>query len=169
MKSILALAATKSGPRLHISFPLIDVQACLDHIFEAKTASCLVNPRAAHETTLLINPGCYDFERRKLSFNLSHGSIVVPSKRMNLAVVGAGPAGLSCAATAAARGHKVTLFERDDKVGGQFNLAKVYHLSLLDSAYQILFSFSAFQEKKNSMKRFVTSRNSSNSKMSIYN
>lgn len=82
------------------------MQACLDHIFVNKKASCLVNPLAANETELVLNP-------------------VPKSRQMNIAVVGAGPAGLACATTAAQRGHKVTLFERSGAIGGQFNLAKV--------------------------------------------
>ncbi len=78
-------------------------QACLDHIFERKTASCLVNPRACHETVR-------SFAR------------VARGKR--IAVVGAGPAGLACATTAAARGHQVTLFESSEELGGQFRLAR---------------------------------------------
>jgi 2,4-dienoyl-CoA reductase (NADPH2) len=78
-------------------------QACLDHIFSLQLASCLVNPRACHETELLIIPA-----RRK----------------QHLAVVGAGPAGLSCAVTAALRGHRVTLFEKDDRIGGLLNVAR---------------------------------------------
>ncbi|MBO0769180.1 MAG: NADPH-dependent 2,4-dienoyl-CoA reductase [Solirubrobacterales bacterium] len=81
-------------------------QACLDHTFVNKTASCLVNPRACHETELVYEP-------------MSR----LVSKR--IAVVGAGPAGLAAATVLAKRNHKVTLFEADDKIGGQFNLAKV--------------------------------------------
>jgi 2,4-dienoyl-CoA reductase (NADPH2) len=78
-------------------------QACLDHIFNGKLTSCLVNPRACHETTLSIT---------KAEF---------PKK---VAVVGAGPAGMACATTAAERGHDVTLFDAADRIGGQFNIAK---------------------------------------------
>jgi 2,4-dienoyl-CoA reductase (NADPH2) len=78
-------------------------QACLDHTFGGRITSCLVNPRACHETELNYDPAAY------------------PKK---LAVVGAGPAGLSFATAAAQRGHVVTLFEASDEIGGQFNLAK---------------------------------------------
>ncbi len=78
-------------------------QACLDHVFKAKKASCLVNPRAGRETELVLT---------------------VASVRRKVAVVGAGPAGLAAATTAAKRGHLVTLFEADDRIGGQFNYAK---------------------------------------------
>ena len=78
-------------------------QACLDQIFSLQTASCLVNPRACHETEIKIIP-----VRRK----------------QHLAVVGAGPAGLSCAVTAALRGHRVTLFEKENKIGGLLNVAR---------------------------------------------
>ena len=78
-------------------------QACLDQVFLNKTASCLVNPRACQETQLLYQ------------------SI---DKGKRLAVVGGGPAGLAFAATAAERGHEVTLFEKSEELGGQFNLAK---------------------------------------------
>ena len=78
-------------------------QACLDHTFRNIRASCLVNPRACHETELLLRP------------------TASPKK---VAVVGAGPAGLSYAVTAASCGHQVTLFEASDRIGGQFNMAK---------------------------------------------
>jgi 2,4-dienoyl-CoA reductase (NADPH2) len=77
-------------------------QACLDHVFSAKLTSCLVNPRACHETELEIKPA---------------------ARRKRLAVVGAGPAGLAFSCTAAERLHEVTLFESSDRIGGQFNLA----------------------------------------------
>ncbi|MEY8843001.1 FAD-dependent oxidoreductase [Cribrihabitans sp. XS_ASV171] len=79
-------------------------QACLDHTFGGKLTSCLVNPRACHETELVISP------------------VTAPRR---VAVVGAGPAGLSTAITAAGRGHRVTLFDRANEIGGQLNMAKV--------------------------------------------
>ncbi len=78
-------------------------QACLDHTFSHKITSCLVNPRACHETQLLVRPA---------------------TAKKRIAVVGAGPAGLSFAVTAAQRGHRVTLFEASSEIGGQFNVAK---------------------------------------------
>ncbi|MBE1297603.1 MAG: FAD-dependent oxidoreductase [Rhodobacteraceae bacterium] len=78
-------------------------QACLDHTFGGKLTSCLVNPLACHETELVIEPA--ELER-------------------SIAIVGAGPAGLSTALTAAQRGHKVTLFDKADEIGGQLNMAK---------------------------------------------
>ncbi|MGY0563811.1 MAG: oxidoreductase, partial [Paraglaciecola chathamensis] len=78
-------------------------QACLDHVFEGKMTSCLVNPRACHETELSILP---------------------TQTPKNIAVIGGGPAGLAAAKTAAERGHKVTLFDSADELGGQFNIAK---------------------------------------------
>ena len=78
-------------------------QACLDHVFEQKVASCLVNPRAGHETELRYLPA---------------------PRRKRIAVVGGGPAGLACATIAASRGHEVTLYEASQAVGGQFNLAR---------------------------------------------
>ncbi len=78
-------------------------QACLDHIFTDRIASCLVNPKACHETEFAAAP---------------------PLKKLKVAVVGAGPAGLACAITAAERGHYVQLFEASGEVGGQLNLAR---------------------------------------------
>jgi 2,4-dienoyl-CoA reductase (NADPH2) len=77
-------------------------QACLDHTFANQRASCLVNPRACHETELVYAP---------------------TARRKRIAVVGAGPAGLSAATVAAQRGHAVTLFDAADRIGGQFNVA----------------------------------------------
>ncbi|KAA3613773.1 MAG: NADPH-dependent 2,4-dienoyl-CoA reductase [Calditrichaeota bacterium] len=77
-------------------------QACLDHVFARKQATCLVNPRACYETELNYYPA---------------------DKKKNIAVIGAGPAGLSFACVAAIRGHSVTLFESSDKIGGQLNMA----------------------------------------------
>ncbi|MEW9799108.1 FAD-dependent oxidoreductase [Alteromonas sp. CYL-A6] len=78
-------------------------QACLDHVFNGKLTSCLVNPRACHETELVITPA---------------------SSKKHIAIVGAGPAGLAAAVTAAQRGHRVTLFDAAEEIGGQFNIAK---------------------------------------------
>jgi 2,4-dienoyl-CoA reductase (NADPH2) len=82
-------------------------QACLDHVFEQKTASCLLNPRACHET---IYP----------TFNVNNA--LKTGKKV--AVVGAGPAGLSCATELAQMGHRVHLFDAASEIGGQFNMAK---------------------------------------------
>jgi 2,4-dienoyl-CoA reductase (NADPH2) len=83
-------------------------QACLDHIFVNKLTSCLVNPRACHETELVYRP-------------LSE----LKAKRKRIAVVGAGPAGLTAATVAAERGHEVHLFDAASEIGGQLNMAKV--------------------------------------------
>ncbi len=78
-------------------------QACLDHIFSMKIASCLVNPRACHETELIFKES---------------------GSPKQIAVIGAGPAGLSFAIYAASRGHQVKIFESSNQIGGQFNIAK---------------------------------------------
>ena len=78
-------------------------QACLDHVFQKKRASCLVNPRACHETELVIKPA---------------------TTTKSVCVIGAGPAGLAAATTAAQRGHSVTLIDSASEIGGQFNMAK---------------------------------------------
>ncbi|MFO6379639.1 NAD(P)-binding protein, partial [Pseudomonas aeruginosa] len=78
-------------------------QACLDHTFGGKLTSCLVNPRACHETELNYIP---------------------TTRPKKIAVVGAGPAGLAAATVAAERGHRVSLFDAAGEIGGQFNVAK---------------------------------------------
>ncbi|MHA6203303.1 oxidoreductase [Dyella soli] len=78
-------------------------QACLDHVFQNRRASCMVNPRACHETELRITPA---------------------TTRKRFAVIGAGPAGLACASTLAERGHQVTLVDQAGEIGGQFNVAR---------------------------------------------
>ncbi|MEH6345273.1 MAG: NADPH-dependent 2,4-dienoyl-CoA reductase [Bermanella sp.] len=78
-------------------------QACLDHVFSGKLTSCLVNPRACHETEIIVKD---------------------TTAKKKLAVIGAGPAGLAFATTAASRGHDVTLYDGASEIGGQFNVAK---------------------------------------------
>ena len=87
----------------HINTCIACNQACLDHVFENRMATCLVNPRACNETELRIKPA---------------------AQRKHYAVVGAGPAGLAAATTLAERGHAVTLFDAANEIGGQFNMAK---------------------------------------------
>ena len=96
-------AKAKAGDRAGINICIACNQACLDHYFIGQPASCVVNPRAGRETQLVYAPA---------------------RAKKRVAVVGGGPAGLSCAAVAAERGHEVVLFERSGELGGQFNLAK---------------------------------------------
>jgi 2,4-dienoyl-CoA reductase (NADPH2) len=93
----------REGRRDEINVCIACNQACLDHVFVNRKASCLVNPRACRETELVYRP------------------TATPRR---IAVVGAGPAGLACATVAAQRGHHVTLFDAAPEIGGQFNLAK---------------------------------------------
>ncbi|MBA0128302.1 NADPH-dependent 2,4-dienoyl-CoA reductase [Haloechinothrix sp. YIM 98757] len=97
------VAKTEQGRADEINTCIACNQACLDHTFQLKTATCLVNPRAGNETELAVR-------------------MVGTPKRV--AVVGAGPAGLAASTTLAQRGHHVTLYEAADEIGGQFNLAK---------------------------------------------
>ncbi|WP_172729395.1 NADPH-dependent 2,4-dienoyl-CoA reductase [Kluyvera cryocrescens] len=97
------LSKAQSGRADEINTCIGCNQACLDQIFVGKVTSCLVNPRACHETKMPIVPA---------------------TKSKNLAVVGAGPAGLAFAINAASRGHQVTLFDANAEIGGQFNIAK---------------------------------------------
>jgi 2,4-dienoyl-CoA reductase (NADPH2) len=92
-----------AGRRREINVCIACNQACLDHVFENRRATCLVNPRACYETELVVEPA---------------------TRRRRIAVVGAGPAGLACATTAAERGHAVVLFEQAADIGGQFNMAR---------------------------------------------
>ncbi len=94
-------AAAQRGERINTCIACN--QACLDHVFENARASCLLNPRACHETEIVVTPA---------------------TARKRIAVVGAGPAGLACATTLAERGHAVTLFDAAAEIGGQFNMAK---------------------------------------------
>ncbi len=112
----------KAGESQAINVCIACNQACLDQIFVNKTASCMVNPRACHETDLVYQTA-------------------MEPKRIG--VVGAGPAGLAFAAVAAERGHRITLFEKSAELGGQFNLAKAipgkeeYHLTIQYFKYQL--------------------------------
>jgi len=93
----------KAGRSERINTCIACNQACLDHVFLNQRASCMVNPRACYETELRITPA---------------------TTRKRVAIVGAGPAGMACAATLAERGHDVTLIESASEIGGQFNYAK---------------------------------------------
>ncbi|KTC65390.1 2,4-dienoyl-CoA reductase FadH (plasmid) [Legionella adelaidensis] len=99
----LFVEKAKSGEQNSINVCIACNQACLDLVFQNQQATCLVNPRAANETQLI------------------YSAVRQPKK---IAVVGGGPAGLAFAAVAAERGHEVTLFEKNNVLGGQFNLAK---------------------------------------------
>ncbi len=99
------VAKADRGDDAHINTCIACNQACLDAIFSGKLTSCLVNPYACHETLMPLVP-------------------VDAADAKTIAVVGAGPAGLAAATTAARRGHKVTLFDAADEIGGQFNIAK---------------------------------------------
>jgi 2,4-dienoyl-CoA reductase (NADPH2) len=94
---------SESGREDEINTCIACNQACLDHVFKNKTSSCLVNPKACHETELVS---------RKTD------------KVKSIAVVGAGPAGMAFSTEAAKRGHQVTLFDAAKEIGGQFNMAK---------------------------------------------
>lgn len=93
----------RSGRSDRINTCIACNQACLDHVFQNRRASCLVNPQACHETELIIAPATI---------------------RKRVAVIGAGPAGLACASTLGERGHEVTLIDAAAEIGGQFNYAK---------------------------------------------
>jgi len=93
----------RSGHSERINTCIACNQACLDQLSKNRRAGCLVTPRACHEPELRIEPA---------------------SVRKRIAVIGAGPAGMACASTLGERGHQVTLFDRADEIGGQFNLAR---------------------------------------------
>ncbi|QTN23017.1 NADPH-dependent 2,4-dienoyl-CoA reductase [Rhizobacter sp. AJA081-3] len=97
------VAKAKAGRNSDINTCIACNQACLDHTFQLKIASCLVNPRAGHETELILQR---------------------TAAKKRFAVVGAGPAGLAAATTLAERGHEVHLFDAAAQIGGQFNMAK---------------------------------------------
>ena len=97
------VAKAQAGQAAMIAPCIACNQACLDHTFSGKMSSCLVNPRACHETDLVLSPA------------------IAPK---TVAVVGAGPAGLSTALALAERGHKVSIFDKASEIGGQLNMAK---------------------------------------------
>ena len=97
------ISKTREGRTAEVNVCIACNQACLDYIFSGRVATCLVNPKAGREI---------EFDQP------------APALKKRVAVVGAGPAGLACATTAAERGHQVTLFEAGVKIGGQLNLAR---------------------------------------------
>ena len=97
------VAKAEQGQDAAINTCIACNQACLDHLFSGHTASCLVNPFAGHETQMPLRPA---------------------ARAKNIAVIGAGPAGIAFADTAARRGHRITLIDRQSRIGGQLNLAK---------------------------------------------
>jgi 2,4-dienoyl-CoA reductase (NADPH2) len=110
----------KEGRAHEINTCIACNQACLDHTFKAKRATCLVNPRAVYETELVIRP---------------------TSSPKSIAVVGAGPAGLAYAVTAAKRGHKVTLYDKNSEIGGKEEREERVHVCMCLFPY---FSFCIF-------------------------
>lgn len=101
------LQKSRDGQEDEINTCIACNQACLDHVFVGKVASCLVNPRAGHEVELPVPKPLPD-----------------ESERLKIGVVGAGPAGCAFAITAAQLGHDVTLYDADTQIGGQFHMAK---------------------------------------------
>lgn len=97
------LLKSAAGREREINTCIACNQACLDRVFRKQRASCLVNPRACHETELVLRPA---------------------ATAVRVAIVGGGPAGLACAVACAERGHRVTLFEREPEIGGQFRYAR---------------------------------------------
>lgn len=97
------VAKAEAGKGDEINTCIACNQACLDHTFQMKRASCLVNPRACHETELKYLP---------------------TQDKKRVAIIGAGPAGMAASTVLAERGHDVSLFDASDKIGGQFNIAK---------------------------------------------